>query len=217
MRLIFAGGGTGGHLIPGISLAEEILKKLPHSELLFVSTGKPLEKQLFERFQLSYRVISARPLTKQLQKIPGFFYHTCGAIRQSIRILRDFRPEGIIGLGGYGAAPVLVATKLLKIPFFILEQNAIPGSVNRLFAPFSEKVCCQFEQSLPYFKDLGFLTGNPIRSALKKEVQNARQKLGLEADRFTLLVMGGSQGAQAINRCLAETVQLIATQEPSLK
>lgn len=217
MKLVFAGGGTGGHLIPGISLAEEILKKNSASQLLFISTGKPLEKQLFERFSLPFCTISARPMTKQPRKIPGFLFHTANAIRQSISILREFRPEGVIGLGGYGAAPVLLAAKLLNIPFFILEQNAIPGSVNLLFAPFSKKVCCQFEQSLPYFKELGLLTGNPIRSALRQEVRDARQQLGLEPDRFTLLVMGGSQGAQAINRCMAETVQLLSRESPSLK
>lgn len=210
MRILLAGGGTGGHLIPGISLAEEILKKDKEAKLLFISTGKPLEKQLFDKFKLPYQCISAKPLTKSVKKLPGFFYHTTRACLQSLRIVRQFKPEIIVGLGGYGAAPILAAGKMLRIPLFILEQNAIPGTVNRLFAPVSQKVCCQFESSLSYFQNVGLLTGNPIRSALKKEVKNAREQLGLDPNRFTLLVMGGSQGAQAINRCFIEATKRMA-------
>jgi UDP-N-acetylglucosamine--N-acetylmuramyl-(pentapeptide) pyrophosphoryl-undecaprenol N-acetylglucosamine transferase len=209
MKIVLAGGGTGGHLIPGISLAQTIRQELPQSEIYFLSKGNALEHRLCEQYEFPLYPVAAKPLSKNPWKLAGFAYQTFKGTFQARRFLQNFQPDAIIGLGGYGSAPALFAGHSLKIPLFLLEQNAIPGIVNQWVAPYTQKVFCQFEQVLPYFGNKGVLAGNPLRLALTQPVIKAREKLGLDPQRLTLLIMGGSQGAQALNSCMEKSISKV--------
>jgi UDP-N-acetylglucosamine--N-acetylmuramyl-(pentapeptide) pyrophosphoryl-undecaprenol N-acetylglucosamine transferase len=197
MRVIIAGGGTGGHIFPGIAVAMEVLKRYPGSDILFITGGRQIENELLQntgikRVAITVEGIKGRGLAKTIKatlKLPyGFF--------QSLSIIKRFSPDIVLGVGGYTAGPVCLAAKLLRIKTVIHEQNSYPGVTNRLLSRFVDRVFLSFKGSKIYFSgDKIFITGNPIRS----EFLTGEEGLKRDSRRFAILVTGGSQGASAIN------------------
>ncbi len=197
IRAIIAGGGTGGHLFPGVAVGREILSRYPGSKITFITAGKKMESGIlaeagFEQETISVEGIKGLGLTKAINSISRL----PRGIVQSINIIRRLSPEFVLGVGGYSAGPVCLAAWLMNIPRAIHEQNSYPGLTNRLLCRLMNMVFISFEESRAYFPEgRVFLTGNPIRKEfLAGDTADAKEK-----NRFTILVTGGSQGATAIN------------------
>lgn len=198
MRVLIAAGGTGGHIYPGIAVAKEIKRRRPEAEVRFVGTARGLENRLVPQagFQLSLieseglKNVSAVARARGLLLLPKSFF----AAR---RLIREFRPQIVIGAGGYVSGPVLLTAAMMRIPTLVMESNALPGWTNRTLARFVNKAAVSFEASLPFFRGKGVVTGNPVR----REFFEIEKKPG-SAGQVTILVFGGSQGARAINEAM---------------
>ncbi len=204
MRMLLAGGGTGGHLFPAVAIAEQLLRQDEAAEVCFVGTAKGLEAQLLPKLGLSLELIDmvglvGRGLRGALQLLPKLLR----SLRQSLKIVQRFRPDIVVGVGGYSSFPVLVAARLKGIPFILHEQNAKPGLSNRVLARFAQRVCISIPGSgvsLPQGKLV--LTGNPLRRGV------AELGTALPVD-GKILVFGGSRGAHAINELMVASLPLL--------
>jgi len=213
MRALIAAAGTGGHIYPGIAVAKEIMRRDPGSEVRFVGTTRGLENRLVPQagFELSLidsaglKSVGTLARARGLAKLPRSFI----AARQ---IIRDFRPDVVIGAGGYVSGPVLLTAALLRLPTIVMESNALPGWTNRTLARFVDKAAVSFEASLPFFRGKGVVTGNPVRREFFEIPW--RQ---LDESRFSVLVFGGSQGAHAINEAMAAALPHLEGQRERLR
>lgn len=195
MRVLIAAGGTGGHIYPGIAVAKEIMRRDAGSEVRFVGTARGLEKKLvpdagFELSLIESAGLKNVGLSGQLRGLwllPKSFL----AAR---RLIREFRPDVVVGAGGYVSGPVLLMATRMRVPTLVMDSNALPGFTNRVLARFVNLAAVTFEEALPYFRGKGVVTGNPVR----REFFDIPAKLR-DAARFSLLVFGGSQGARGIN------------------
>lgn len=211
MKLLIAGGGTGGHLFPGIAVAEEFLARNNSNEVLFVGTERGIEARLLPRlgYRLEYITASGIKGQSPLAKIRSAAQLLYG-YAQSRRILKEFRPDLVLGVGGYASAPVVLAARGMQIRRFIHEQNAIPGLTNKLLARFAEKVFISIEESRKFFpEDTTVLTGNPLRKEILWNVPLGRKTPGSD-EKLKLLVFGGSAGAHRINTAMTESLPFLA-------
>ena len=200
MRIVFAGGGTGGHLFPGISVAEELRRRHPEARVLFMCTDRDESYASLHEPGIEVAVVPSigrGALPKRLARlVPG--------MARAWRVLAGFRPDLIVGLGGYGSVAPVLCARLLRVPCALMEQNVVPGRANRWleWLGLAAEVECQWEESAPFFhrgRRLRF-TGNPIRSWIRRRDRAAAAaRLGLDPALPTLLVMGGSQGASPLN------------------
>jgi UDP-N-acetylglucosamine--N-acetylmuramyl-(pentapeptide) pyrophosphoryl-undecaprenol N-acetylglucosamine transferase len=210
MKLLIAGGGTGGHLFPGIAVAEDFLARDPANEVLFVGTERGVEAKVLPRLGYRLELIAAagirgKNIVSQLKGVAGMLY----AYSQSRQIIKAFKPEIVLGVGGYASAPVLLAARGLLIPRFVHEQNAIPGMSNKLLSRIAVKSFISLEESRRFFpKETTLLTGNPLRQQILAQV--AVKDTVREDNGFHLLVFGGSLGAHSINLALAAAAPLLA-------
>jgi len=204
LSLVVAGGGTGGHLFPGIAVAEALLERLPGSRVLFVNAGRPLERRILSRGNWPYHAITVegikgrgRPAqVRAAARLPG-------ALAQSYTVIRCHRPDVVLGVGGYSSGPVVAAARMLGVPTALHEQNLLPGVTNRILSHLVDRIYLSFEQSRRAFPAAKVLvTGNPVRRRIIRAARKA--KTGIPAGPPTLLVIGGSQGAHRINLALAE-------------
>ena len=204
-RLVVAGGGTGGHLFPGVAVAEEVLRSAAGSEVLFVGTERGLESRVLPK--LGYRLeciqitgiktVGVLGALTGLARIPG-------ATWQSRKILRDFGATCVVGVGGYASGPAVLAAKLANLPCAILEQNSVPGMTNRYLGKFADRAFLSFSHSEKYFrKSIRRRVGNPVRRAI---VDTLHERAGAEGA-LRLLVLGGSQGAVAVNQMVVAALQ----------
>lgn len=211
MKLLIAGGGTGGHLFPGIAVAEEFLARGPANEVLFVGTERGVEAKVLPRLGYRLELIAAagirgKNIISQLKGVAGMLY----AYSQSRRILQEFKPDLVLGVGGYASAPLLLAARGLLIPRFIHEQNAIPGMSNKLLSRVALKSFISLEESRRFFpQETTLLTGNPLRKQILEQVSGESSVHG-EAAGCHLLVFGGSLGAHSINMAMAAAAPLLA-------
>lgn len=218
MRLIIAGGGTGGHLFPGIAIAEEFLSRDAGNEVLFVGTERGIEARAVPAAGYRLELISAAGIRgkRGLSQIKGIAMMIYG-YAQSRKILKTFRPDMVLGVGGYASLPMVLAAGGMQIPRFIHEQNAIPGQTNRLLARFANRVFITLEESARYFPtETTLLTGNPLRRQILEMVAKANPPLisplskggsePREQGGFNLFVFGGSQGAHAINMAMVDAL-----------
>ncbi len=215
MRIIITGGGTGGHLFPGIALAGEVRKRFPDSKLLFIGTQRQLDQDILAGLDVEHQSIRCMGLkgmglmqrVRSLVSLPK-------AVVDARKIIKDFQPEVLVGLGGYVTGPVLLAARSLGIPSCIHEQNSIPGLANRLAAYCADRICVSIPGDYPFPSAKTLVTGNPVREAILQAAQNKAQLAKTERP-FTLLVMGGSLGAHRLNLLLPETLTRIQQQMPS--
>ena len=211
MKIIFAGGGTGGHLFPGIALAQTFSDK---STVLFLCTNRLFDKTQLDRYKFDYNALPSPrlPSIKKPWTVFSFIVNFLLALRRTNRCFSGFKPDVVIGLGGYGAFSSLIIALARGVPFVLLEQNVLPGRISRLFSPFARKVFCQWGESQRYLRNRGCLTesGSPIRREILSYVNynksDARKQLGLTKE-YILLVIGGSQGAEALNRAMADNME----------
>jgi UDP-N-acetylglucosamine--N-acetylmuramyl-(pentapeptide) pyrophosphoryl-undecaprenol N-acetylglucosamine transferase len=214
MKVVIAGGGTGGHLYPGISIARELLR-MPGNEVLFVGTEQGIEARVLPKEGLPLRFITAGKLKgmgvasvlKTLITLPRSVY-------QSLRLLREARPDVALGVGGYASAPVMFSGWLLRVPTIIVEPNSYAGLANRMLAALVDRVvlCFPGTNRMNFFPGKKTVVTGPL--ARKGIDQGNREKalkdFGLAQGKFTVLVFGGSGGAHAINMAMKEAARLLA-------
>ena len=209
-KLLVAGGGTGGHVLAGIAIADEwcAQQKASKVAVLFVGAAQGLEARLVPQYQYPLKLLSIGALNKvslltravTLFKLPFSFL-------KAFWVLIYFRPDAVIGVGGYASGPVVLLAKILspifKIKTSILEQNSVAGFTNRVLGRFVHRVFCAFEAGARLFEEHKILvTGNPIRSSLKKLPAS-------HSEPFTLFIFGGSQGAYGINSMILEALPFL--------
>ena len=209
-KILICGGGTGGHLYPASAIIEYIKDNYPSCELFFVGTDKGLGGELIPGFNINYKNIKSRGLIlsgnifgKILNIIKFFYWFTLGFF-QSFKIVLKFKPDIILGMGGFACAPVLAAGIFNGRKIALHEQNYIPGRLNNLFSRFAKYIFISFNDTAKYFKvkkSRVIFTGNPLRKAIRQSINIKPEfkKWGLEKGRFTIVAFGGSLGAEKIN------------------
>lgn len=204
LRLLLTGGGTGGHLFPAVATAEKVTELLPGSRILFIGTRRRLDRDSLKRYGFTVKTIHSYGLKGKnpVELIKALLVLPLSLLESLYHILR-FKPDVVMGVGGYVTGPVVAASWLLGKPTLIHEQNSVPGLANRVLGRLVRRVCLSLPQSKSFFPDgKSVLTGNPVRSAIIESGSAPRQKKA----KITLLVLGGSQGAQAVNRLMVEAV-----------
>jgi UDP-N-acetylglucosamine--N-acetylmuramyl-(pentapeptide) pyrophosphoryl-undecaprenol N-acetylglucosamine transferase len=217
VNVLFAGGGTGGHLYPGIAMAAELQKADPAISVSFAGTANGIESTEVPRLGYPLHLLPSRGLKRgwslrDLIENAGVLADFLSALLQSAALIRRERPDVVVGTGGYVSAPVLLAAQLLGRKTLIQEQNAFPGLTTRLLARRATELHLSFGESRRFFRGGGrvFVTGNPARSFSPEEPVTARRRFGLEPSRPTLLVFGGSRGARSINNAVLRFAPLIS-------
>lgn len=210
LRVIIAGGGTGGHLFPGVAIAKEISKRYGRSQVRFVIGRRKMESEILTRLGLHQETIDVEGIKGRgwkkgitvLMKLPYSFF-------QSVSIMKRFSPHLVLGVGGYSAGPVCLAARMMGIPTAIHEQNSYPGLTNRLLSRIVSRVFISFQESKEHFPGgTLYLTGNPVREELLAEREDFKET----NDGFTVLVVGGSLGARAINRAFVAALEILKRQ-----
>lgn len=214
MKVIMTGGGTGGHIYPAVAIADEIKQRDPSAEILFVGAEKGLEKKLVPQRGYPIELITVDGFDrKNLLRNFEVIRKLIKGNAQAKKILREFKPDFVVGTGGYASAPTVKAAQKLGIPTYIHEQNAYPGVTNKLLEKGVRRVFLGFAKAAEYFreKDKLVVAGNPVRSEfMSRKRGEAREKLGFAEDEFVLLAFGGSQGAGRINKAMISVIKQFA-------
>lgn len=205
MKLLIAGGGTGGHLFPAMAIAEEFKARDAKNEVLFVGTKRGIESRLLPKHGWSVRYVMSGGIKGMglFGMIKGILKMACGAF-QSVGIILGFRPSAILGMGGYASVPPVFVGKLMGVPSAIHEQNAVPGVTNRVLGKFVRRVFLSYPESEQFFPaEKVKVTGNPLRKEIFESLEKRADKDHNEGI-FTLLVFGGSRGAKKLNEVISE-------------
>ncbi len=206
MKVLIAGGGTGGHLFPGIALAEEVVTRHHANEVVFVGTERGLEARVVPKAGYPLEFIRAQGLKgkRLLALLQGLFFYLPLAFIESFRILVKHKPDVVVGVGGYASGPVVMAAWLMGIPTAVQEQNALPGLTNRILGKLVKVVFTSFEEARRFFPERKIhLIGNPIRRKLMDNYLRSH----VAHERFTVLIFGGSLGAKGINQRMVEALE----------
>lgn len=211
MRLLIAGGGTGGHLFPGVAVAEELRARDAESQVLFVGTARGIEARVLPKlgWPLSLIEVSGLKTVGRLGALKGLF-RLPKAYAQSRAVLKEFRPDAVLGVGGYASGPVVLAAARMGIPTAILEQNSIPGLTNKWLGRFVRAVFLAFEETRPFFRDEKIqMVGCPIRIDLRRGLERVRPEWNGTP---RVLCFGGSQGAHAVNEIMVQAAKILHDQ-----
>ena len=216
-KFILSGGGTGGHIYPAIAIANELKVRFPDAEILFVGANDKMEMQKVP--QSGYKIIGLwiaglqRKLTLQNAMFP---IKLLSSLFKSRKIIKNFKPDVVIGTGGFASGPLLQMANMFNIPTVIQEQNSYPGITNKLLSKKANKICVAYENLERFFPtDKIILTGNPVRQDLL-EIDSKRNEaleyFKLDKTKKTLLILGGSLGARRINQLIAKEIDFITNQ-----
>jgi UDP-N-acetylglucosamine--N-acetylmuramyl-(pentapeptide) pyrophosphoryl-undecaprenol N-acetylglucosamine transferase len=219
LRVVIAGGGTGGHLYPGIAVARELLARQPDAQISFAGTAKGIEARVVPREGFALDLIRSGGLKGKslLDRAHGATLLPLGLVDAS-RLVSARRPDLVIGVGGYSSGPVVMIAALRGVPTMLLEQNAVPGLTNRILARFVRAAAVTFDSTAAFFGSKAFVSGNPVRpeflaaAGSQKESASDDQTSGRR-----VLVFGGSQGAHAINVAMVEAAAQLAAGGPALR
>jgi len=209
MKVIISAAGTGGHINPALAIANKIKEKDKNSEIVFIGTTRGLENDLVPKAGYKLKTIEAYGLSKDLKKL----YKTFIGIGQAKKIIQEFKPDIVIGTGGYICGPTVIAAKRCKIPVLLHESNAFPGKAVQMLAKRTNTICVSFEEAKNRIKDTHkvVVTGTPVKIKKKEytDVQKAEilKKYGITTKSLPIvLIFGGSQGARRINETIIEII-----------
>lgn len=203
-KILIATGGTGGHVFPAHALAKELKEK--ECEVLFVG-GKLNSNRYFKRGVFAHREVSSATFSKA--NIFKTLWMIGKGIFESLKVIREFSPDVVVGFGSFYAFPILMAAKLKKIPIVLFESNAFPGKVTRFFSRAAVMTAIQFSEAAEKLKGVCIEVKMPTGERKRTDATQARDYFYLSPDRFTFLVFGGSQGAQSINHFFSEAISLV--------
>ena len=205
VTFLFAGGGTGGHLFPGIAVAQELLRRHASARVVFVGSTRAIESTIVAEQGFEHRVLPAEPLTTLKRNPLRFVWRNWQAWRGASRLLSELRPAAVIGLGGYASAPLVWAASHHHIPVILLEQNVIPGRTTRWLSRYADRVCVTFPETcsrLPRARNV-IVTGNAVRN----EIAALRAINRTSSAKLELLILGGSQGADSLNEAVLSALR----------
>lgn len=217
MKVLISGGGTGGHVYPAIAIANKLKDEIEEVEILFVGTKNGIESEIVPKAGYELKTITVQGFRRKisvdnLKRIVKLFK----GLEQSRRIVKKFKPDIVIGTGGYVCGPVVLNASINKIPTIIHEQNAFPGITNKILSKFVSKILISFEDAKKYFKDKDnvVLTGNPVRKEiLISDKIFSRKKLGVNEDKRMILCVGGSGGATKLNDSMKKIIPRLVKED----
>ena len=208
-HIVFTGGGTLGHLLPGLAVAEQLLRQLPQVRITFAGSGKPLERRQVAAGGFDYLPLACRPSPRRARQVFSFVVGNMSGYARARRFLAEQRVAVVVGLGGYASVPMGVAAGRRGVPLVLLEQNALPGRATRWLARWATAVCPAMTPLSPLGRNIGgeetslrcrcpvYMTGNPIRSGFRPAASRGQQ----------LLVLGGSGGARSLNEVVPQSLR----------
>jgi UDP-N-acetylglucosamine--N-acetylmuramyl-(pentapeptide) pyrophosphoryl-undecaprenol N-acetylglucosamine transferase len=216
--MVIAGGGTGGHLYPGIAVARELLARTPEARVTFAGTRQGIEARVVPREGFELDVIrssgikgkSMAGLLRGISVLPA-------SVLDAWRIVSARRPDVVMGVGGYSSGPVVMVASLRGVPTLLLEQNAVPGLTNRVLARFVRAAGVTFESTRRFFGSKAFVSGNPVRPEFLGGQTGKESSASERASGVRVLVFGGSQGAHAINVAMVEAAAQLASVGPAIR
>ena len=217
-RVIISGGGTGGHIFPAISIANAIKAKYPEADILFVGAIGRMEMQRVPAAGYPIKGLPVQGFDRKhlLRNIP-IAMKALKSVLMARKIIRQFRPQVAVGVGGYASGPTLKACAGKHIPYLLQEQNSYAGVTNKMLAKDASRICVAYEGMERFFPaDKIILTGNPVRQNIletKLTKEEARKQFGLDPDKKTLLLVGGSLGARTVNQSVLQHLDLVEAQQ----
>lgn len=208
VRILFAGGGTAGHLMPAINIASEMIKANENVKPLFVGKRGGMERDIVGRYGYEIEEIDVIGMRRTFPGVIKFVMNWNKGNKQALRIIHRFDPAAVVGTGGYVSAPVIRAAHKMNRKIFLQEQNSLPGLAVRSVARYADVIFIAYDSAESYFDESKCsLTGNPIRVDIgDRDMETSKREFGLNADKKTLLVLGGSSGASSINETIPEFV-----------
>ncbi len=215
MRVLFAGGGTGGHLFPAIAMAEEVVTRHPNNDVIFVGTNRGLEARVVPGNGFALEVIPSHGLKGKgaLGLLRGLLTVPFSLVRAA-SILRKYAPDVVVGVGGYSSGPVVLAAWAMRLPTSIQEQNMLPGLTNRILSRLVDGIFVSFGETAERFRaDKVHHLGNPIRRKLTQTVLEKKST----SERFRVLVLGGSLGARGLNARVSDAVKHLANEKEAFQ
>ncbi|OGW61787.1 MAG: undecaprenyldiphospho-muramoylpentapeptide beta-N-acetylglucosaminyltransferase [Nitrospirae bacterium RBG_16_64_22] len=220
MKIMVAGGGTGGHLYPGLAVAAAFLRRHPDGSVVFVGTKTGIEARVVPEQGYPVETIRVEGLVGRgwMRQVRSLFVLPAAVVRAA-SIVGRHRPDVVLGVGGYAAGPVVLAARIKGVPIVIQEQNAVPGLTNRLLGRIAGRIAVAYRSANRWFPSgRTYLTGNPARSGLGSvERRDARRRFGLAPEAPTLFVLGGSRGARVLNENMAEAAGPLGRAVPGLQ
>lgn len=213
MKIMIAGGGTGGHLFAGIAIAQEFLKRRSENKIVFIGSKEGIESRVLANFEFGLKTVNVKGFKGKgvFEKIISVFSVPV-ALMQAAYHLKRFDADIVVGVGGYISFPAVVAGFAMRVPTVIHEQNSMPGLSNRMLGRFSKKIFVSYEESRKFFqKGKTVFSGMPVRDPIQKEA--ARKK----DERFCVFILGGSQGAREINRAVAEALPYLSPMREKMR
>ncbi len=215
-RFIISGGGTGGHIYPAVAIANELKSRFPEAEFLFVGAKDKMEMQKVPQEGYAIKGLWIAGIQRKITLDNAMFpLKLTSSLLNSFKIIKNFKPDVVIGTGGFASGAVLKVASMLGIPTVIQEQNSYPGITNKLLAKKANKICVAYENLERFFpKDKMILTGNPVRQDLINETSKSEAVayFKLDTNKKTLLVLGGSLGARRINQLIENELDFLLSQ-----
>lgn len=205
MRYIISAGGTGGHIYPALSIINKIKEEDKDAKILYIGTTDRMEKDIVPNLGIDYLGIKMNGLGKSVKKICGFLVNTFTGLNKCKKVMKKFKPDVVIGVGGYVTVPVVLAAHSLKVKVILHEQNSIPGKANRMLSKYASTVCISMESSRKYFEHSNIvLTGNPRGEEILKFKKGNKKDYELSVSKKLVLITMGSLGAETINQKMIE-------------
>lgn len=215
MKYLISGGGTGGHIYPALAILNEIKLNDKDADILYVGTKEGLESKLIPKEGINFKTIRVKGIPRKINKNSFIaLRELLAGLKESNRIIKEFKPDIVIGTGGYVCGPVVYKAYKNKIPTLIHEQNAFPGITNKILSRFVDKVAVTFDESIKYFKypERVIKTGNPIRrEILDVDKNEAYKNLELSSDKPIILCFGGSGGQKSLNIAVKDMLKSLKT------
>lgn len=213
MRVLITGGGTGGHINPALAIAQKVRAKDNQNEILYVGTKNSLESELVPKEGFEFKYVTAKYLRRRIsfENIKTLFASFKGVIEAS-KVINDFKPDIVVGTGGYVCGPVVLAASFKKIPTMIHEQNVFPGITNKMLSKVVDKICISFKEAEKYFSENTrsklVLVGNPVRKdILTSDRRKSRTKYNLRPETIFIYSFGGSGGQVSLNESMIDVIK----------
>ena len=204
MKFIIVAGGTGGHIFPALSLVEKILEN-EKNEVLYIGTTDRMESEIVPSKGIPYKGINVHGIKKNIIKDFKNIFDINESVKECVKIMEEYKPNAVVGFGGYVSFPVVLAARKCKVPIYLHEQNVIPGKTNKLISKFSKKVFVSFEESGRYFKkDKVVYSGNPCQERARGIKKHDKTELGFDKNKKLILIVMGSEGSTAMNEMLLD-------------
>lgn len=210
MKVVISAGGTGGHIYPAIAIINKLKEKDKNLEILYIGTTDRMEKDIIPNLGIEYVGIKIRGLSKNPIKAIDALFCTLNGVRKCMHILKEFKPDVVIGVGGYVTVPVIYSAKKLGIKTILHEQNSIPGKANRFLSKYADTVCVSMESSAKYFTNCNVsYTGNPRSEEAVHAKSADKMKYGLSKNKKLVVITTGSLGASSVNDSIVSAMPLL--------